>query len=277
MRTYTHFSNLNSSPRLHKPHKMATMTDEEIKQWRIRLQGFTKALNAEPNKDEVRVNQHAANTLYLPISYVEMSLDELFFGLWETKDFRWRNYANEIVGTITLRVFHPVANQWIERTGASATMIRQQRGAGITELEKKIHNALEMDFPHLKADCIVNAAKSLGKMFGRDLNRKFADVYRPLITGQAIKAGAVTAQVEHETALSKALFNANTLLEQANMDDQTLQSISVALSNCETPQDVSVIIEDIKMYLPTTDPAKQFGERENAMNGTQKRVSRPTT
>lgn len=253
------------------------MTDlKDIRDFKQRLQKFTAILNANPKQEEVRTNQYAGNTMYLPISYIEMALDELFFGLWETKDFKWQTMANEIVGSITLRVFHPVANQWIERTGASATMIRQQRGAGITELEKKIHNALEMDFPHLKADCIVNAAKSLGKSFGRDLNRQYTDVYRPIITGQAIQSGAVTPQVEAESMLTRALYNAHSLLEHANIDDQTLQSITIALSACETHEDVKPIIETIKNYIPVEDPARQFGNTENALNGTNKKVSRPT-
>lgn len=252
------------------------MNDQELNEWRIKLQNFLKRLNAPPKDDEVRTNQHAGNTLYLPISYVEMSLDELFFGLWETKDFKWQTMANEIVGSITLRVFHPVANQWIERTGASATMIRQQKGAGITDLNAKIHNALEMDFPHLKADCIVNAAKSFGKSFGRDLNRKFADMYRPIITGQAIESGAITPQIAASNELAKALSGANELLERVRTDDQTLESLMVSLMTCETPADVWKVMEVAKKYLPEDDPARQFGERQNGMNGTNKRVSTPT-
>lgn len=255
---------------------MTTMTEQEMTAWRIKLQNFLQRLNAAPNPDEVRTNQHAGNTLYLPISYIEMSLDELFFGLWETKDFKWQTMANEIVGSITLRVFHPVANQWIERTGASATMIRQQKGAGITDLNAKIHNALEMDFPHLKADCIVNAAKSFGKSFGRDLNRKFTDLYRPIITGQAIQAGAITPQIAANNELAKALSSANELLERIRVDDQTLQSLTVSLMTCETPAEVWKVCEIAKMHLSEDDPARQFGSRQNAVNGTNKHVSTPS-
>lgn len=252
------------------------MTEQELTEWRIKLQNFLKRLHKAPDQNEVRVNQFAGNTLYLPISYVEMGLDELFFGLWETKDFKWQAMANEIVGSIVLRVFHPVANQWIERTGASATMIRQQKGAGITDLNAKIHNALEMDFPHLKADCIVNAAKSFGKSFGRDLNRAYTDLYRPIITGQAIENGAVTSQIAANSELAKALSRANDLLDHLRVDDQTLQSFTVSLMTCETPADVWKVCDAIKEHLPVNDPAQQFGKSQNAMNGTNKHVSTPT-
>ena len=223
-----------------------------------RLEKFQARLNIPPKEEEIRTNKHAGNTLYLPISFVEMTLDEYFFGLWETKDFRWQVMVNEVVGSITLRVFHPVAKVWIERTGASAVMIRQRRDSGVTNVEGKIHNALEMDFPHLKSDCIVNAAKSLGKSLGRDLNRAFQDYYRPIITGMAEKAGAITANVEEDRALTRALNQANYMLESARMDDQTLQSITLSLSQCETPEQVYQVTEIIANYLPEPDPAKQF-------------------
>lgn len=228
---------------------------------RVKLQNFSKLLNKDPNPEEVRVNQHAGNSMYLPISYVEMLLDEMFFGLWETRDFRYQVIANEIIGSIVLRVFHPTAGEWIERTGASATMIRQTKGAGLTEYDKKIHNALEMDFPHLKADCLVNAAKSLGKAFGRDLNRKFFDVYRPLITGMAIQQGAITAQVQQDQELEKAVYQANMMLEQARMDDQTLQSITMSLAECENAGQVRRLYDIIGQYIPNNDPQKQFVQR----------------
>ena len=40
-------------------------------------------------------------------------------------------------------------------------------------------NALDMAFPKLKSECLKNAAQSLGKIFGRDLNRKNVDQYQP--------------------------------------------------------------------------------------------------
>lgn len=172
---------------------MSTEIQETVTDFRKRLEGFQGRLNAAPNPNEVKSNPHAGNSLYLPISYVEMTLDELFFGMWETKDFRWQVAGNEIIGSILLRVFHPVANQWIERTGASATMIRLKKDSHVTDISAKIHNALEMDFPHLKADCIVNAAKSFGVAFGRDLNRKDRDFYQPIITNAERKANELAA------------------------------------------------------------------------------------
>lgn len=145
------------------------------------VERFQIHLNRQPKADELFEHPHAKGYRYLPISYVQMSLDETFLGIWEETDFRWQIVGNEIVGTLHLRVFHPVARVWITRIGTAATMIRQASGSKISDIDAKQKNALEMDFPHLKSDCLKSAAKSLGLSFGRDLNRKIADVYHPLI------------------------------------------------------------------------------------------------
>lgn len=159
------------------------------------MQTFQKKyLHEEPNSKELRKNKYANDSIYLPISYMEMTLDEIFFGLWQTKNFKTEGIANEIVGSIELWYFHPVAKTWLCRVGAGAVQIqfeaeyeimpdgtRKKLKTNITDISKKITNTLTKDYPHLKAECFRNACLSLGKTFGRDLNREFDDQYKPVI------------------------------------------------------------------------------------------------
>jgi hypothetical protein len=121
---------------------------------------------------------------YLPISVIQNRLDEVYNGLWSAENFNSRTVANEIVGSLDLKVFHPIAKIWISRPGAAAVMIQMKSttngGDGdITNIRNKITNTLVKDYPHLLSECIKNAAKSLGLTFGRDLNRKYTDSYFP--------------------------------------------------------------------------------------------------
>ena len=136
------------------------------------LEHLTKQLNQRPSKDEVMVNKMANNALYLPIAAVEAKLDYIFNGLWKTDTYSQQVIANEVTGSILLHVFHP-AGVWLTRVGTASVLIQQSKGADITDLGAKIKNTLVKDIPHLKAECIKNAAKSLGAAFGRDLNRAF--------------------------------------------------------------------------------------------------------
>lgn len=152
------------------------------------LQKFQGRLNAEPTLESVESTpDKKASTVV--ISHIEMTLDELFFGQWSTENFQWRAIANEVQGSLELVVIHPVTGMEIRRTGAASIVIMVDRVPdGVTGIERnqwalnpsnKKANALDMAFPKLKAECLKNAAQSLGKVFGRDLNRKNKDVYKP--------------------------------------------------------------------------------------------------
>ena len=135
-------------------------------------------LNREPKADTVKINSMANNSKYLPIAEVERTLDEVYSGLWSTVNFRWEVVANEIVGSIDLKVINPANGFELVRTGCASVMIQIERGKEVNVINK-IKNTLVKDFPHLKAECIKNAAKSLGVAFGRNLNRDSSD-YQPL-------------------------------------------------------------------------------------------------
>lgn len=157
---------------------LANLDDNEI---RVKLQNFQTMLHKEPPQNEVQINKQANNSRYIPISFLEMKLDEMFFSLWSTKNFQTKTVVNEEVGSIELWYFHPVAKAWLCRIGAGAVMIMQRKDSDITDVGAKIKNTMTKDFPHLKAECLRNACLSLGKSFGRDLNRELEDQYNPLI------------------------------------------------------------------------------------------------
>jgi hypothetical protein len=223
-----------------------------------KLQKFQRLVQTEPNPAEIRTNPAAGNIKYLPISFLEMTMDEIFFGLWSTESFEWKREGNEICGSLTLKYFHPTAHVWLSRIGASATMIRLQKGAQPYELEKKIYNALEMDLPHLKSDCFRNAVQSIGKAFGRDLNRAFFDQYKALLHIQNLDAGAVTANSEFLREMDRARVHYDTILQLARMDDQNLSAYTLALANCQTPKEIYQLADGLKDFVPDGDPRQQL-------------------
>lgn len=161
---------------------------------RLLLQDFARRLNNEPDPREFdKTPDGRAN--YLPISFVEMTLDELFLGQWSTENFKWSAITNEVQGSLELIVIHPVTGMQIRRTGAGSIVItvdsitteekdkmsKQERNLFALDPGNKKPNALDLGFPKLKAECIKNAAQSLGKIFGRDINRKKKDVFKPAL------------------------------------------------------------------------------------------------
>jgi hypothetical protein len=152
------------------------------------LQKFQQMLNASPDQVGIESTPDGkARTLV--ISHVETTLDEMFFGHWRTENFKWERMANEVVGSIDLIVIHPISGYEIRRSGAASIVIMvdkapqniqgTERNRWALNAENKKSNALDLAFPKLKTECIKNAAISLGKLFGRDLNRNNIDIYKP--------------------------------------------------------------------------------------------------
>lgn len=181
-----------------------------IEEIRDALQKFAAALNREPAENELgRTPDGKAKTL--PISFVEMTLDEYFFGLWETKGFQWTVIANEVVGSIELTITHPISGEKLTRSGAAAIQIMVNAGTNALDVNNKKSNALDMGFPKLKAECVKNAAQSLGKLFGRDLNRKQADVFKPILKPEKKELSPLSPEWE---AVMISLTSGNVTLDQ---------------------------------------------------------------
>jgi len=153
---------------------------EEQKNFLVKVEKMNLLFNREPEKEFVK--NFKGKFDYLPISHVETKLDELFFGQWSTNNFKYQQICNEIVGDIELTVTHPLTGKDITRSGSASIVIMQDSGASLSSFtDTKKKNALIMGFPKLNTECLKNAAKSIGKALGRDLNRKISDDYSPMI------------------------------------------------------------------------------------------------
>lgn len=165
---------------------------EQVNDFRKSCQTFIEKLNSSPTPESIdKTPDGKASTIL--ISHIEMLLDEYFFGLWETENFKWAVISNEVVGSIDLCFYHPVTGVRMKRTGAAAIQIMVDRvpediknnqvakNQWALNPDNKKSSALDMGFPKLKTECLKNAANSLGKMFGRDINRQKSDTFKPLL------------------------------------------------------------------------------------------------
>lgn len=189
----------------------------------VKMQGFSRLLNKPVEGEKLEEHPIAKGVKYLPISFIEMALDTLYFGLWEAYDYKSKLIINEMEGIITLRVFHPVAKVWLRRAGVAAKAImtdsvpdelkfqngdsykikdekRQGRNKWALNPDNKKPAALEMGgSASLRSLAIKNAALSLGKYFGRDVNRDHIDTYHGIVESLSVKIN------KYRTDLSDAL------------------------------------------------------------------------
>ena len=160
---------------------------EEQQAFWARLQRFMEIVNADVEAEKLQEHPIVKDCKYLPISHMEMALDEVFFGQWSTGEFKWQVVSNEVIGSLELLVFHPLTKNWLKRVGAASIQImvdsipeaekrkmaRQEINAWAVDIANKKPGALTNGgFAKLKAECFKNACLSFGRYFGRDVNRE---------------------------------------------------------------------------------------------------------
>ena len=183
---------------------------------------------------------------------------EMFFGHWRTENFKWERMANEVVGSIDLVVIHPISGYEIRRSGAASIIImvdrapqnldNVERNRWALNADNKKPNALDLAFPKLKTECIKNAALSLGKLFGRDLNRKNFDVYKAFNL-----KGKLSQGMEKDVAYVRELIN----------NAETLTDCTRIQKACST-EVLAQVHDDLmnrrNFIIDRGDEARQFSE-----------------
>lgn len=127
------------------------------------LQQFIKDINTDPDQTQIRKNDDGS--LYLPISYVQQHLDNVFLGLWNftvTEKAFGRKWAR---GSGVMEVTYPTG-QKVTRNGDAAIILTGN---------------MRTDSPRLEAMILLSCAKKFGRVFGRDLNRTKEDAPLPVI------------------------------------------------------------------------------------------------
>lgn len=165
-----------------------TITDpKDVHNWVLQLQKFIK-LCEQPPRVIKAYKVGSTSFRYVPIDAVETAAKELFMGLIDEDEPHFQVIGNEIVATQKIKVFHPIAGVWIGVVGWAAVQIRMKKDTDHTDPRNKVVNALQLDFPHLGAECFKNAMQRLGRKFGRGLRRDYLDEYQPLVESLQDKA-----------------------------------------------------------------------------------------
>lgn len=135
-------------------------------------------LNTEPFESWLKVNKFANNSKYLPIDKVEFLLTRIF-QQWRVEIIDYKQLFNAVSCHVRLHYLNPVTGEWNFHDGVGAMQIQTKAGASPAELESINNNAVMMALPAAKSYAIKDAADHLGKVFGRDLNRKDTMAFSP--------------------------------------------------------------------------------------------------
>lgn len=134
------------------------------------LKKFNDVINQEPLPAWIKVNKYSDNAKYIPIRIIEDLLRSLF-GVYQTEIIGQPHIiGNSVVISVHLKVYHPVLKEWLTYSGVGAVPIELEKNATPLEFDKIKSKALHKNIPAAKSFAVSNAAKSIGRIFGNDLN-----------------------------------------------------------------------------------------------------------
>lgn len=174
----------------------------DIKEF-VRQDDFLKVLNSEPPPQFIKEHPIAKGVKYVPIDKVELMLDKIF-QQWYPEVLKTGQLLNAIEVTIRLHYFHPVTKEWQFSDGVGAVAIQTDAGKSAADLAAVKSNAIMLALPAAKSFAIKDAAEHLGKLFGRDLNRKDTMAFTPSYGTDEVKEGLEAKKQELRDRLAKA-------------------------------------------------------------------------
>jgi hypothetical protein len=141
-------------------------------------------LNQPPKQDWIRQNKFANNTNYIPIGVVEYLLTSIYQS-WRFEIKNVQVIANSIVVTGRLHILDPITSQWDWQDGIGASPIQTEKGASATDFTKVNTSAVQMAAPAAESYALKDAAEKLGRIFGKDINRRDLPNIEPVLENKA--------------------------------------------------------------------------------------------
>lgn len=127
-------------------------------------------LNVQPKADWVKTHPIYKNQ-YLPIDKIEFLLTKIF-QRWRVEVLSTNMMLNSICVTVRLHFMNPSTNEWDFHDGVGAHAIQVDKGAKATDINAVKIEGVMLALPIAKSRAIGDAADHIGRIFGRDLNRK---------------------------------------------------------------------------------------------------------
>lgn len=128
-------------------------------------------LNQDPPEAWLEDHPMAKGVKYLPIGMVELLLTKIF-QQWRVEVLREGQIMNSVTCTIRLHYRDPLDGTWTFQDGIAAVPAKTSKGAKASDMSEILSDAVMTGLPAAKSFAIKDAADQIGKIFGRDINRK---------------------------------------------------------------------------------------------------------
>lgn len=162
---------------------------------------FQILLNQQPKQEWVDTNKWANNSKYIPVGVMEWLMTSLFPD-WYMEVMEHKQICNSITAHVRVFYFHPILKIWLHMDGVGACPLQTNEGASPMDAQAIKSNAVQLALPIAESYAFKDAVEKLGKIFGKDMNRKHTMDYSNLI-GRFEKPS--------DDRISKMILNAKTV------------------------------------------------------------------
>ena len=196
-------------------------------------------LNQHPKSDWIKEHPFAKGVKYIPIQRIEYLLTRLFLK-WRVDIKNIQTIANSIVVTIRLYYQNIEDNKWSWQDGIGAAPIQTEKDCGAMDGDKVRADAVMKAAPAAESYAIKDAAEKIGKIFGKDLNRKDEIIYDTLI-------GAIP----EEMITNKSTLYAHELIRTCICDEDYKGIMETKINDPDlTNIELNNIINELQMNQP---------------------------
>lgn len=142
---------------------------------------FKKLVNKTPKKEWVKVNKFANNSNYIPIGIVETLMQTLFLD-WRVEITGQGTAFNAVWVSVRVHFQNITSKEWQSHDGIGACELQTKKDSSPADLNNINRGAVMMAFPMAKSYAIKDACEHIGRLFGRDLNRKDVLEYKEMVS-----------------------------------------------------------------------------------------------
>jgi hypothetical protein len=161
-----------------KDSMLAKLVDENELVELVKQDEFLTLVNMPTPEVFVKDHPLAKGVKYIPIDKVEFLLTKLFQN-WHVEIISEGQMLNSIYVKVRLHYYHPVAKEWKYQDGIGATAIQVDKGQDASNLGAIKSDAIQKALPAAESYAVKDAAEKIGRIFGKDLNRRETLAFDP--------------------------------------------------------------------------------------------------
>lgn len=159
--------------------RIAGDDDIELLQKLVKRDQFLQVVNMSPPANWVKDHPTAKNVKYIPIERIELLLTRIFQE-WRVEILREGQLAQSIFVTVRLHYLDPITHEWRWQDGVGAAPLQTNKDSSAADLANIKSNAVMIGLPAAESYALKDAAEKIGRLFGKDINRRDVAGFTPI-------------------------------------------------------------------------------------------------